>query len=338
MPATPEGMSWTVPADYQSVHELFRELQTGPYQYLKESTLRAAAVRYWPAVLALAGLLLGWIIYTVRVEHLVHARTAELRQALDERKTIEARMRANQEQVEHLSRLSILGELSGTLAHEINQPLASIGNYAQSLVRRVDNGRLTDAAVREAGGEIAGEAKRAADILSRIRDFSRKRASLRERRVLADLVHEAVALFMGMLSNRPDVRIDEAAAASCVVEVDPLQIQQVLLNLLKNGLDAMQDLPAAERRLLIAIERDGQTARIAVRDYGRGLDAEAREHLFEPFFTTKHDGLGLGLSICATIVEAHGGRLSAQTPVAAPGLVLTFTLPLHDATIESTND
>lgn len=332
MPVTPEGISWTVPADYQSVHELFRELQTGPYRYLKESTLRAAVVRYWPAILVLATLLVGWIIYTVRVEHLVQARTAELRQALDERKAIEGRMRIHQEQVEHLSRLSILGELSGTLAHEINQPLASISNYAQSLVRRADNGRLTDAAVREASVEIAGQAERAAGILGRIRGFARKRAAVRERRRLTDLVREAVALFVGMLSNRPEIRIDDNAVANGLVDVDPLQIQQVMLNLLKNGLDAMQDLPADERRLHVAVERGGDsgTLCVSVRDFGRGLAPEARERLFEPFFTTKPDGLGLGLSICATIIEAHGGRLSAQAPAEGPGLAFTFTLPSHD--------
>lgn len=330
MSVTPEGMSWTVPADYQAVHELFRELQTGPYSYLKESSLRAAAVRYWPAVLMLATLLVAWIIYTVRVEYLVQARTAELRQALNERKAIEGRMRVHQEQVEHLSRLSVLGELSGTLAHEINQPLASIGNYAQSLVLRVDNGRVTDAAVREASLEIAGQAARAAGILSRIRGFSRKRATVRERRVLAELVREAVVLFSGMLSNRPEIRVDEGTAANCVVEVDPLQIQQIMLNLLKNGLDAMQDLPDDQRRLDIVLRPDNGTLHVAVRDYGRGLAPEAREHLFEPFFTTKPDGLGLGLSICTTIIEAHGGHLSAQPPAVGPGLVFTFTLPIHD--------
>ena len=115
-----------------------------------------------------------------------------------------------------------------------------------------------------------------------------------------------------------------------MVDVDPLQIQQVLLNLLKNGLDAMAPLAASERRLHISLVRDEQTLRVSVRDFGPGLSPEAREHLFEPFFTTKPDGLGLGLSICATIIEAHGGRLSALAPAAGPGLVFSFTLPLHD--------
>lgn len=329
MPPTPEGMSWTVPADYQSVHELFRELRTGPYSYLQESTLRATVLRYWPAGLVLATLLAAWIIHTVRAEHLVQSRTAELRRALDEREAIERRMLAHQEQIEHLSRLSILGELSGTLAHEINQPLASISNYAQSLLLRVDNGRLTDAAVREASVEIAGQAERAAGILGRIRSFSRKRAALRERRALPELVREAATLFLGMLSSRPKIEIEEGTTASYVVDVDPLQIQQVMLNLLKNGLDAMQQLPEAERRLVIVLDQVGHVLRVAVRDFGHGLTPEARQQLFEPFFTTKPDGLGLGLSICATIVEAHGGRLSAQAPTEGPGLVITFTLPCH---------
>ncbi len=329
MAPTAEGLSWTVPADYQSVHDLFRELRTGPYSYLQESSLRATAVRYWPAGLVLATLLLAWVVYTVRVDHLVHSRTLELRRALDEREAIEGRMLAHQEQLEHLSRLSILGELSGTLAHELNQPLASIGNYAQSLLLRVDKGRLTDAAVREASTEIAGQAARAAGILGRIRSFSRKRAALRERRVLPELVREAVTLFLGMLSSRPEVGVDAGTSADYVVDVDPLQIQQVMLNLLKNGLDAMQHLPESERRLDIVLDQVGHVLRVGVRDYGHGLTPEARQQLFEPFFTTKPDGLGLGLSICTTIIEAHGGRLSAQAPADGPGLVISFTLPCH---------
>jgi two-component system sensor histidine kinase TtrS len=113
MAPTDQGLSWTVPADYQSVHDLFRELRTGPYSYLQESTLRATALRYWPAGLVLATLLLAWLVYTVRVDHLVQSRTAELRRALEEREAIERRMLVHQEQLEHLSRLSI----SGTVRH-----------------------------------------------------------------------------------------------------------------------------------------------------------------------------------------------------------------------------
>ncbi|MBD5804547.1 Tetrathionate sensor histidine kinase TtrS [Azoarcus sp. Aa7] len=338
MSAARDGMEWAVPADYQAVHEMFRELQIGPYAYLREPTLMVLAERYWRWIAGFALLLAAWILYTVRVEHLVHARTAELRAALAAREALEARIRANQEQADHLARLSVLGELSGTLAHELNQPLATIANYAQSLIRRIDNGRLTDDAVREASGEIAGQAERAAAILGRIRGFAKKRAAVRERVAPGALVVEAVALFRGMLANAPEVSVDDTLPADAIVEVDPLQIQQVLLNLLKNGYDAARGLPPGRQRLTVRIDEgrgdsDGH-ARIAVRDHGSGLDAAARERLFEPFFTTKPDGLGLGLSICRTIAEAHRGRLTVDDAGGGPGCEFVLSLPLAPSASE----
>jgi two-component system, LuxR family, sensor histidine kinase TtrS len=330
MSAHEDGMAWAVPADYQTVHELFRELQIGPYAHLREPTLIGLAQRYWPWVAALALLLSGWILYTVRVEHLVHARTAELRDALAGREALEARVRANQEQADHLARLSMLGELSGTLAHELNQPLAAIGNYASSLLRRADGNRLTQDATREAAAEIAGQAERAAAILGRIRGFAHKRASQREHVPVAALAREAVALFGGMLTSAPPVEIIDQLPPDRRVEVDPLQIQQVLLNLLKNGYDASRGLPQERRRMEVRLTPQGGDVRIAVRDYGTGLDAAARGRLFEPFFTTKPEGLGLGLSICKTIAEAHGGRLTAEAPASGPGMEFILTLHGHD--------
>ncbi|MHB8786502.1 MAG: sensor histidine kinase [Thauera sp.] len=310
MRADRDGLAWTVPADYQSVHELFRRLEIGPYAYLRAPTLMVLAERYWPWVGGFALLILGWILYTVRVEYLVQTRTAALREALAAREAMAARMRGAQEQAEHLSRLSVLGELSGTLAHELNQPLAAIANYANSLVRRADNQRLTEAAVREAAGEIAGQAERAAGILGRIRAFARKRTASRERVAPRELVDEAVTLFRGMLAHAPPVEIDDALPAGTLIDADRLQIQQVLLNLLKNAWDASRGLPAARQRIDIRLEATPGSLRILVRDYGSGLDETARAQLFESFFTTKADGLGLGLSICRSIAEAHGGRLT----------------------------
>ncbi|KVW96836.1 histidine kinase [Thiobacillus denitrificans] len=332
MPVSPTGYAWTVPADYQAVHELFRDLQIGPYAYLRETTLQALARRYWPFLLLFFAALAGWIVHAVRVEQQVHARTAALRQALAQRDAAEAGMRAHQEQFDHLSRLSILGELSGTLAHELNQPLAAIANYAQSLVRRLDSGRYTPAILAEASREIAAQAARAGGIVHRIRAFARKRAAVRERRPLAELVREAAALFGGMLPGAPRIDIADRLPPGTLVEADTLQVEQVLLNLLKNAADAMQDLPPAERAIDVTLEQAGHHYRIAIRDQGVGLAPASTQHLFEPFFTTKPDGMGLGLSICKTIVEAHGGRLWAEAHADAPGMTFIFTLPADDPT------
>lgn len=330
MPASPSGYAWTVPADYQAVHELFRDLRVGPYSYLRENTLQALARRYWPFLLFFFAALAGWVMHTVRIEQQVHARTAALRAALAQRDAAEAGMRAHQEQLDHLSRLSVLGELSGTLAHELNQPLAAIGNYAQSLVRRVDSGRYTPAILAEASREIAAQAERAGGIVRRIRSFASKRAAVREKRQLLEVVQEATALFGAMLPSAPRIDIDDRLPAGAAVEADVLQMQQVLLNLLKNAADAMLGLPPDERAIAVTLEQTGHHYRIAIRDRGVGLSPASAQRLFEPFFTTKPDGMGLGLSICKTIVEAHGGHLWAEANAGASGMTFFFTLPADE--------
>ena len=157
LPPDANGQAWTVPADYHPVHELFRQLQIGPYAFLRETRWAYLAHRYWPWAAGLAILLVLWGFYTLHVEHLVQRRTRELTAVLAERQSLEERVRSGQQQMEHLSRLSILGELAGTLAHELNQPLAAIGNYARSLLRRQERGKLSDEALRQAAERSGGD-------------------------------------------------------------------------------------------------------------------------------------------------------------------------------------
>jgi two-component system sensor histidine kinase TtrS len=329
MPATAEGISWAVPADYQAVLEMYRDLKAGPYVYLRGTTMQALAQKYWPYLLLLVLTLTAFIVHVVRVEHLVKRRTAELSEALSARSAAEARMRHQQEQAEHLSRLSILGELSGTLAHELNQPLTTIATYAQGLQRRVQAQRLDPAALEQASGEIATQAERAAGIIQRIRAFARKRAAVHEDVALLAIVREAVALFSGMMPGVPHVMVEARIPAEARVRADPLQVQQVLLNLLKNAADATEQLPPARRAITVTVGREDEWLRVTVCDHGPALTEDLRSRLFEPFYTTKQGGLGLGLSICKTIVEAHGGRLTAQARRDGPGLAVSFTLPSH---------
>ena len=323
MPATAGGFSWTVPTDYQSVHDLFRNLETGPYAYLREHSLAAFLKRHsmW---FVLAGMLVaGWAVHTVRVDYQVHARTRELRQALEARVAMERHAHAQQEKLDHLARLGILGELSSLLAHELNQPLAAIGNFARGMERRIESGRLDPEPLLEGSREIAEQADRARAIMQRIRGFARKREAARAPFRLADAIDTAVTLFAAIGAQASPV--ERHVDADVVVVADRLQIEQVLLNLLKNAFDAMQDTPPDERRMLITCQREGMHAKVCVTDSGCGLDEVSRTRLFEPFFTTKPEGLGLGLALCKSVVEAHGGGLSALP--ATPGLTLCLTLP-----------
>ncbi|WP_265948902.1 sensor histidine kinase [Dechloromonas sp. A34] len=215
-----DSLNWTVPADYQPVHDLYRELRIGPYAYLRDITPEGLARRFWPWLLGMLAVLIAWIIHTVRVEHLVQRRTAELRESLDAREQAESRIRQSQEQMEHLSRLSVLGELSGNLAHELNQPLTTIGNYARSVLRRQDSDRLTPEAISEACSEIVSEAERAGGIVQRIRHFVKKRAAVRNPVDLPAIAEEARHLIVGMLAHPPEVLIDNRLSAHCAVLAD----------------------------------------------------------------------------------------------------------------------
>lgn len=330
MPEVDGGLRWSVPADYQPVHDLYRELRLGPYADLHGYVAGDLLRRFWPWLTGFLLLIAAWIVHTVRVEHLVQRRTAELSESLAAREAAEARMRSNQERMEHLSRLSVLGELSSNLAHEINQPLTSIGTYANTVLRRQAAGALTPEAVVEACTEIAGEAERAGGIVQRIRHFARKHPASRDPVDVGNLAAEARHLIVGMLAKAPSIGIDVRTSPDCQVLADGRQIQQVLLNLIKNAIDAARDLPADRQHVDIRIETAGNRLLVHVVDRGIGLDEEQRRHLFEPFFTTKPEGLGLGLPICKTIIEAHGGRLWAEPNAAGPGMSFSFSLPCHE--------
>ena len=324
------GMSWAVPADYQPVQDLFRELRIGPYAYLREITPEGLIRRFWPWLLGFLTILTGWIIHTVRVEHQVYRRTAELRESLAARDQAEAKMRESQEQMEHLSRLSVLGELSGNLAHELNQPLTTIGTYARTVLRRQESGNLTPEAISEASTEIAKEAERAGGIVQRIRHFARKRLATREPVSLPEIADEARRLIVGMLARAPEVIIENRLTSNCQVLADGAQIQQVFLNLIKNAIDANRDLPIERHNLRILIEPLDNWVAVHVIDQGVGLDAGQLPHLFEPFFTTKPDGLGLGLPICKTIIKAHDDRLWTEPNQNTQSICFSFSLPCHE--------
>lgn len=296
------GRAWTVPADYQEVHDAFRALKIGPYEHLNRRSLGELARAYWPA-LALV-LLAGawWVAHVIRVEHLVRLRTEELRAAGE-------RARRQQEELEHGARLALLGEMASSLAHEINQPLAAIHNYANGCQRRLADGADLDG-VRQGVRLIAEQAERAAGIVKRIRAFVRKRTPEHLPLAVNDSVLAALDLFAATAQRRGVAVECRLAEALPPVAADRIQVEQVILNLLQNAADAMAG--AATRRLGVATELVDGVVRVAVADSGPGLSPEARAHLFQPFFTTKPDGLGLGLSLSRSIIESHGGRLWAE--------------------------
>jgi len=248
-----------------------------------------------------------------------------------DRRQTEDEARQLQDRLTHFSRLSTMGEMAAGLAHEINQPLSAIATYAQACQRFVRSPNRDDADVLEALEQINAQALRAGEVIRRLRNFVKNREVKREpvecNRLLDDL--RTLAETDARLHN-VRLRID-AEPGLPTVSADPIQLQQVILNLVRNAIDAMAECPESRREVLLSTRRlpEGEIEFI-VADHGSGLAPEAAEHLFNPFFTTKSGGTGLGLAISRSIVRAHGGRLW-HTPNEGTGARFHFTLPAASA-------
>lgn len=244
---------------------------------------------------------------------------------LTERQESEARVRELQAEVVHISRLSAMGEMASALAHELNQPLSAIANYLNGARRLNERNPQSDPRIGEAVEKASEQALRAGDIIRRLRDFLARGEGERSVESLAKLVHEACHLaLLGAKDSGVSVRYQIDPHLDRVL-VDRIQIQQVIVNLVRNALDAMQGHP--RRDLSVSTTIDGDMAIVTVADTGPGLDPVAADKLFQPFVTTKASGMGVGLSISRTIVEAHGGRLWHE-PTPGGGATFRFSVRL----------
>jgi two-component system, LuxR family, sensor kinase FixL len=244
---------------------------------------------------------------------------------LTERQQTEARLQELQAELVHMSRLTAMGEMASALAHELNQPLSAIANYLKGS-RRLLEGGSDDRSItmRNAMDKAADQALRAGQIIRRLRDFVARGESERRVEGVTKLVEEASALsLVGVKDRGVRVRFQLDPTADLVL-ADKVQIQQVLLNLVRNAVEAMEQ--CQRRELVISTARGADdVVTISVADSGQGIANEVRSQLFQPFVTTKQQGMGVGLSISRTIVEAHGGRIWADENPGG-GTVLRFTL------------
>ncbi len=242
---------------------------------------------------------------------------------LTERQSTEARLHELQSEIVHISRLTAMGEMASALAHELNQPLSAITNYLKGSIRLLqdspdDESRMT----RDALEKASEQAMRAGQIIRRLRDFVSRGESERRAESTAKLVEEASALaLVGVKDVHVRFELDPSADQ---VLADRVQIQQVLINLMRNAVEAMADSDRRELTVRSAAV-EGELVEVRVSDTGSGIAPEIAANLFQPFFTTKIQGMGVGLSICRTIVEAHEGRISVE-PNPGGGTVFCFTI------------
>jgi PAS domain S-box-containing protein len=277
-----------------------------------------------------------WFDVRTREIRWVDGRSARLQIATDisDRKATEEIVLQQQEKVALTSRLMTMGEMASSLAHELNQPLTAISNYSLGTVSRLRDGNVSPADLLPALEKTAGQAQRAGNIIRRIREFV-KRAEPRRRPTPAARIVEDAISFAEIEASKKQIAIrTEVSPDLPPLDVDPILIEQLLLNLLKNAIDAMA--AATTRRIDVVARRVDDMAEFSVIDHGSGIPAEHRNSLFEPFFSTKSDGMGMGLNICRSIVEFHQGRLLVEENPEG-GTIFRFTLPLATTAVVDEN-
>lgn len=236
-------------------------------------------------------------------------------------------IRELQQELLHVTRLTAMGQMTSALAHELNQPLTAISNYANAARRTLE--ALDAPQIRTARDlleKAAGQIARAGEIIRRLREFIEKREANHTREDINRVVSDAMALALVGAADANIKLVTALAPDMPTLYIDKIQIEQVVVNLLRNAVEAMENAPTRALTVATAL-RDGDSVEVAVTDSGPGLPEEVVRKLFQPFVTTKDKGMGMGLSICRSIVEAHGGRISA-TPAPQGGTVFRFTLPI----------
>jgi two-component system sensor kinase FixL len=259
------------------------------------------------------------------VEHPGHRMFTGFVRDLTERQRTDQRLQDLQSELLHASRLRSMGQMAASLAHELNQPLTATANYVKAAQRLADVPQPDLPRILQALGLAAQQTMRSGEIIRRLRSFVSRGEVERRPEALGKLIEEASALALVGAGDH-GVRVDLGLGAGLhIVDVDRVQIQQVLLNLMRNGLEAME--ASDQRELAVRVQAADGMVQISVADTGPGVPPEVAARLFQPFVTTKADGMGIGLSVCRTIVESHGGRLWME-PNPDGGSLFHFTVPI----------
>ena len=281
----------------------------------------------------------GSVKYVHVVAHAVRGETANLEYVgavmeITAGKQAEEALQKAQSELAHVTRVTSLGEMTASIAHELNQPLAAIVNNASACLRWLAANNVEEA--RQSAALIRADGNRAGEIIKRIRDLAKKAPPQKDWIDINRIIREVIALARSEVERRGvtlETQLSDDVHYVPLIFADRIQLQQVILNLIMNAIEAMSEVSDGPRELLIstATEASGGIA-VAVRDSGPGLAAENLDRLFTPFYTTKPQGMGMGLAICRSIIEAHGGRLWASVNDDR-GATFQFTLPSGDSVV-----
>ena len=330
MPTSDDGYAWGIGAKTAQTARLYRELRIGPYRYLREVRWDTLWENYKPWIAGFAALLLFAGFHILRTDRLVRLRTRQLSVALLEKDRLAEEARKSRDRLYQMERAGVVSQMSAMLAHELRQPIYTLTNFAGGIAMYVKRKYAEDPMVEKASQGILSAADRISQIVERVRSYAKQKEAKRVRIDLRELADRTLATFRHTTAS-DGVEVEVTGEAGAAVSGDPLELELVLLNLLRNAATAMAELPPPRKiRLSWSTDEAAGLVLANVEDEGPELTSEAFEALSHPVNSLKPDGLGLGLSLCRTIVERHGGELSFAKRPDRSGLRVTVALPKLD--------
>lgn len=313
MPTMENGLRWSIANDFRPIDLLFYKLKIGPYEYLQHFSLKRFLMQYWPFIAMAFLVMMGLLLYSVTVSSLVRRRTAELVNALEHEKVLEAETQAAQNRFVRLQKVGVIGQMSSIIAHELRQPLGSIELYCYGLLRGLEDGTETPKMTAKSVERINALAERAADIVDQVRAYAkgdRQRTPVELQAALAAAVAEARKTTR---TSGVPIRVNMQESMSLWVTANPLEIELIVVNLVKNAVEALEKRPGGE--VTVTLSFSGGYAVVSVADNGDVITDEAWGRMRQEYLTSeKSAGLGLGLSIVRSMTEDLGGELRFDRP------------------------
>lgn len=327
MPASPDGVRWSITTDFQSTDQVFKAFRTGVYDVMNERSFSDFVEKYWLfAAVPLAAALLCFG-FAALLRRMVEIRTRELKRTLENERRLRREVQEADERYRRLLRVGLLGQLSTMFAHEIRQPVGAILAYVQGLRNFCASGSLTPEMSEGVLAKINAQAERVSDIVERVRLYARTDAVDRITTDLRDVVDEAVGPFKRNTRFEGKIILEPPASSEkFTVRVSPLEISIALHDLMQNAVDALASAGTADPRITIRIERMEERLAVVVSDNGPQLTQDEVARMTAPLHTTKSSGMGLGLILVNSIATGHGGHLRLS-PAACGGLEARLILP-----------
>jgi two-component system sensor histidine kinase TtrS len=326
MEAMQNGTEWSLPVSNRAVHDLFFDLKIGPYEHLGRWNFVRFVRDNAKTFVGICLAALFVFAYTISLSILVRRRTNMLCQALEERDSIEAMVKASRDHINNLERTGIVGQMSTMIAHELKQPLGAITNFANGMLRRVKRGNIDEATLTQVLEEIVEQGTRASEIVNRVRAYAKHQTPELRLEDMSLAIEKAIETFKR--SRRTSSEISTIIPPYLWAEIDAWELELAVLNLLKNAADSLVGVEDAQ--IEVYVHPEDRFWRIEVSDNGAPITQDQVDKFMQPLVTSKKHGLGLGLSIVGNIVERHHGRLSGVAN-ADRGVTMIVDIPRKNA-------